>query len=576
MQDQPARSTCLLQGEGDFAIESSENPVRLIAGTSNLQVLSTEGDLPLASTDYSEAEHSEIQELFEPTLVNLDIGDDIDPINKGLVTEAEAEELFDYFHKNLAHTRWGLDSEILTLSFARSRSAFLSTSIMAASALFQPEGATLSKRLSSHCKSLAHRIIVQRHKSVEIILAFIINIPWMFPSGRSTDDEACWYISTALSISIDLSVRKVLATEQMAGSMTGDDVLDPLTAMNIDGFSHIEAASAMGRRLLRQRERCWISLFVLERGISLARGRYFIVPLTRSITQCDDWHMSEIAGPFDARIVSIAVLRRDLEGIFAVVRAMCDGSRTHFYDGSLVSQSIQGAIERFFSQWDDTWSPSIRIGLGRDLQPYINMLITQTRLSIYSGVINHPTAPAEVQQFFRKASMSSDLAVMRVAVQGEAFMHSMPNNTALMITFAARFALTLSTYIGSNSNLAPSVIALIKETSEVLERLENVTKHRNGVSSLYGKYLNAIGRRLPDGSCGNLGAGSLIAPMDLLVDPGIHPSSHTGLVEQQSWSGSAFQFSTMSDQEVADILNQPRNMLSPSIHRLLWENSSSL
>jgi hypothetical protein len=158
-----------------------------------------------------------------------------------------------------------------TVSFTRSRSAFLFTSIMAASALFIPTASALSTRLSAHCKTLAHRILVQRHRSVEIVLAFMVNVPWMFPGKHSTDDDTCWYVAMATAIAIDLSLHKVLlpADALMTANSRGlarGDCLDPGTALALDGFPDVDPGSELGSRLLRRRERCWIALFVLERG----------------------------------------------------------------------------------------------------------------------------------------------------------------------------------------------------------------------------------------------------------------------------------------------------------------------
>jgi hypothetical protein len=50
------------------------------------------------------------------------------------------------------------------------------TSILAAAALFQQDAAALSKRLSMHRDMLAQRVIEKRHRSVEIVLAFIVNV----------------------------------------------------------------------------------------------------------------------------------------------------------------------------------------------------------------------------------------------------------------------------------------------------------------------------------------------------------------------------------------------------------------
>lgn len=180
------------------------------------------------------------------------------------------------FHANLAHTRWGLDSTLHNFEFVRSRSAFLCTSILASSALFIPTAGALSKRLSNHVRTLAHRVMTRRHKSMEIVLAFMVNIPWMFPGQHSTDDEACVYISMATSIAIDLSLHKIpVPTEVLQESSTlaysRGECLDSRTALSMDGYHDIEPWSERGKILLRSRERCWISLFVLERGYVILR-----------------------------------------------------------------------------------------------------------------------------------------------------------------------------------------------------------------------------------------------------------------------------------------------------------------
>lgn len=507
----------------------------------------------------------------------------------------KADHVLSSFHKNLAHTRWGLDPKLYTMAFTRSRSAFLLTSIMAASALFRPQDAALSKRLSTHAKNLAHRIVINRHKSVEIILAFLVNVPWMFPGQHSTDDETCWYVSMATTIAIDLSVHKLLVPMDMLGAaaVARGDCVDPRTALAMDGFGQVEPVSDLGRRLLRRRERCWIALFVLERGMSLARGRSFTVPITRSLRDCDHWHRSDIADSQDGHLVSIAVLRRDLDSIFATVRAMCDGSQNNFSDSSLIAQSVQGTIERFFDQWHTDWGMSIGSGPERKLPPYVDILVTHTRLSIYSGVINHPTAPIQVRQFFRTAGMSSALTVLRVAIQGESVLQSMPNNTAMMITFAACFALTISAYASGSSNLAPSVRTLIEEAAGVLERVGNTTPHRNGLSSLYGRYLRVIVKKAATAAEGHHPTAHMQqhpTPLPHSTNSGgsqfgftaVTPSlSDVGAAEYVSPQTQAAQphlwpqplhFSTMSDEQIVEFLNQPHNAFDPAGASLSWED----
>jgi hypothetical protein len=171
-------------------------------------------------------------------------------------------------------------------------------------------------------------------------------------------------------------------------------------------------------------------------------------------------------------------------------------------------------VDKFFEQWHLEWGmtlggtgprecilchPALVVAVAdlseNRLPPYVEVLVTHTRLSIYSSVINHPTAPMEVRHFFRTAGLSAALNVMRAAVQGEVQLFSMPNNTAIMVSFAACFALKLSTQMsGGNSHsvLAPSVRTLIEETADMMEKIGNITKHRQGMGRLYGKYLRLL------------------------------------------------------------------------------------
>lgn len=215
---------------------------------------------------------------------------------------------------------------------------------MAAASLFIDSAAALSKRLHKHCKVLASKVIEKRHRSTEIVLAFMLNIPWMGPGLHSTDDETCWYISLATTIAIDLQMPKISMPVEAfrdgtAGGLARKDVIDPELALRSGGFKDVDPNSELGRRLVRRRERCWIALFVLERGMCLARGRSYTLPMTPLIQRVDRWHISDIADRSDGALVSMAVLRRDLESVFDTIRSLCDGSREGMTDGSLIARS---------------------------------------------------------------------------------------------------------------------------------------------------------------------------------------------------------------------------------------------
>jgi hypothetical protein len=368
-----------------------------------------------------------------------------------------------------------------------------------------PHTAATAKRLSLHRERLAQRAINKRHRSIEIVLAFMVNVPWMSPGNHWTDDETCAFLSMALTLALDLQLNKIVVpspTIRPGGFLervAKADCIDAERALQLDGFGHIDPSSPWGRRLLRTRERVWLALFVLDRGICLARGRPYAVPSGPLVDSCDSWHISDISDRWDGSIISTAVLRRDLVGLLASVRDTCDNSQLNVMSGSAAVKFLKDKIDRYFEQWYQVWSYQITQGDG-NLPPYVEILVSHTKLSTYCSVINHPTASSDVKQFFRAAGLSSALNVMRVVVQGESRLKSMPNNSVIMVSFAACFALGLSTTTsGDRSTIAPNARALIEQTARVLEKIGTTPKHRNGTSALFGRHIRRIIRQsFPD------------------------------------------------------------------------------
>ncbi|KAH7035941.1 uncharacterized protein B0I36DRAFT_319413 [Microdochium trichocladiopsis] len=518
--------------EEQLNLDDAENPLQLLARTSEL--LSTIAPrLPgsaLSSLHTRFAGRSagdgHLQTFFGGFNGRLDVGDDLDPIELGLVTLAEAEALFSYFFDKLAHTRWGIDPVIHTVDFVRRRSAYLLTSIAAASAMFLPSMEALYKRLSNHRRHLAGLIMSRRFKSVEIILAFMVNVPWLSAGEHWADDETSTYMSMALTIALDLSINKIILPvtaepNSPRGTVASSECISAKRALAVDGFAHVDPNSLMGQRLLRRRERVWLSLFVLERGVCLARGRQYVLPMSPLIESCDQWHLSDLADRWDGSIVSVAVLRRDLANLIAKVRGICDSYAEGTIPESSIVDKLKSEITQFFDRWYHTWPLQIGDREQLALPPYVEILASHTRLSMYSSVINHTSAPACARHYFRAAGLSSALNVLRVAVQGEGQLRSMPNNTAIMISFAACFALRVSTVAdgqqggaagaggGGASALAPSIRTLILETVEVLDRIGSTPVQRKGLSCLFAGQLRQI---LKLAASGSASSSSSLAP----------------------------------------------------------------
>jgi hypothetical protein len=200
---------------------------------------------------------------------------------------------------------------------------------------------------------------------------------------------------------------------------------------------------------------------------------------------------------------------------------------------------------------------------------------------------------------------------MRAAIQGEAQLQSMPNNTVIMIAFAASFALRLSAQVTGNSNLAPSIRSLIEEAAGVLERIGSTTKHRNGMSALHGRYLRYVVRKVAiaaEGSGGDMrGASaepSMLQRQQQQQQQQQHPaqasimsphavaaaasasaprqvsfSVNDPMVTQQPafvggplWS-EPIQFSSMSDDQIVEALNTAGNEFDVAFQSMPWEEA---
>ena len=141
----------------------------------------------------------------------------------------------------------------------------------------------------------------------------------------------------------------------------------------------------------------------------------------------------------------------------------------------------------------------------------------------------------------------------------------MPNNTVIMISFAACSALSLSgTPDDSKSNLAPSVRNLIEETAGVLERIGATPNHRNGASVLYGRFLRMLVRHtsvIPQQPQPESDSRRMLQP-ESLRDPssmdGYTPSipvSESQYSPDSFWS-EPLHFSAMSDHQIVDAVNR--------------------
>lgn len=222
--------------------------------------------------------------------------------------------------------------------------------------------------------------------------------------------------------------------------------------------------------------------------------------------------------------------------------------------------------------------PCANVDLDNSIPPYVEILVTHGRLSIYSSVINHPTAPVEVKRFFHAAGLSSSLNVMRAAVQGESRLRSMPNNTAIMISFAACFAFYLST-VGSTGNisLAPSIRRLIEESADVLERIGSNPPHRNGTSALYGRHLREVVGSSPRIAEAGSVPGQNLQQFSMQSMPApIHAYQNRLDLAPMQISEELLQFSAMSDDQITEAINNAGDELETYLPNFQMDDKTGL
>jgi hypothetical protein len=86
--------------EDNFEVDDAENPLQLLARASDLSAPPHHTSYPASRNSFSQIRNPnvvadpELQAFFGPIRPSLDVGSDIDPIDMGLVTDDEANTLF--------------------------------------------------------------------------------------------------------------------------------------------------------------------------------------------------------------------------------------------------------------------------------------------------------------------------------------------------------------------------------------------------------------------------------------------------------------------------------------------------
>lgn len=156
--------------------------------------ISPQSALPsLSMMDLAQAKEKALQDLnsaprsnlTEPRQVNLDTVPEADPIDMHVLSELDARQLFDHYHKSMNGFIILLDPFLHTVDYVRRTSPTLFSTILAVSAKFiRPQ---LYDSLLMHAKQLVGRGIIDGKVSIGLVQSLLIQVYWKKP-----DDASAW------------------------------------------------------------------------------------------------------------------------------------------------------------------------------------------------------------------------------------------------------------------------------------------------------------------------------------------------------------------------------------------------
>jgi hypothetical protein len=135
--------------------------------------------------------------------------DHFDPIDKGIVSQWQAHQLFNVFIKHLNESLRLLDPHLHTFEYVRHNSSMLLTSIMWLASLFDPSTGPLGVLLDKHLKdTIFPAIHMGTYRSVEICQAFLLLAYYHPPTQTLSDDKSWQYIGQAARIASELGMNR--------------------------------------------------------------------------------------------------------------------------------------------------------------------------------------------------------------------------------------------------------------------------------------------------------------------------------------------------------------------------------
>ncbi|KAH7116509.1 hypothetical protein B0J13DRAFT_653439 [Dactylonectria estremocensis] len=219
-----------------------------------------------------------------------------DFISRGVISEHEAEELYNVFHGTLNHYLWvGLEQTHPSFASVRQSSELLTATILTVTALHIPTSAEAFDVCYREFLHLVSSSMFSRYHSVDDVRGLCIAAFWL--------SDVSWKLSGhAIRIAMELNLYQ---SSCFVGALGGDS----------ESFF---------------KARLWYMLYVCDHHFSIAYGRPPMIAESFQIREHELFLTSPLAGPLDARILSQVSLMQILTRLydrFSGLRVRTGGNR---------------------------------------------------------------------------------------------------------------------------------------------------------------------------------------------------------------------------------------------------------
>ncbi|KAL2878194.1 hypothetical protein SGCOL_006444 [Colletotrichum sp. CLE4] len=394
-----------------------------------------------------------------------------DFISRGIIAEAEAEELYEIFHTSLNHYLWvGLEQTHPSFISVRKSSELLTATILAVTALHIPTSAATFDVCYKEFLSLISSSMFSRYHSIDDVRGLCIAAFWL--------SEVSWKLSGhAIRIATELNLH-----QSFARALEGD-------------------------REHFLRARLWYMLYVCDHHFSIAYGRPPMIAESIQIRQHELFLESPFANALDARLLSQVNLMQILTRVH-VGSSDVEGSNGDTTATMLTESDLEGLrrlnleIDKWRIRWHARQTQNFCIGsfppLGIILYSYFAKL--QVNSLAVRGVSMVASTLSTERKEFANMAVSAAISIITFVLEEDDMRRALvgtPLYVHTMIAFASVFLMKVATRWNSLMGLKLEEAYVSSLLKKMIEALKNaVTSDRHVLKHIAAgleKMLNKMG-----------------------------------------------------------------------------------